>query len=495
MTTKEEKQQKQTRRERRWDAAVPVERLSRGRQLALRVVDATEDAVLVMHLAVMVFAVVAHVVAPTRVFLAFVAGHETFVRPYWLIESLEDGEYGMWPGIFAAMATDAVAMAALVVPAVLPFVIARHYIVRDAKRLKDVVVEFLGGAVVLFLVTYLVGSIAGTFFVLLAAGVAGAISDVGGLLAPVGSGIFMTDLLFATWMWWDDRAAAPRGMSKLLRLGMGAVAGAGLVVLAQTSLRVQPEVRTDEDVILFLAGEEVAHEGEVTGRLRRVTVVTEPGELEPGLLVAPRDTSLYAYGAGLPLFHARQPFFHGPPDELTWDDGVIQFVYELHPSTRAPNLTTRSVTLVPDPGKEYFDQFEHVVSSEDHELARIGLEVAAVNLSGGLWFGLHSASSSEHLYVLASGSELRLEEVGSVTLARAEMDARIERVKVVDAGAAAVVFADDRPVWIVDYHRPMKLGPAMARRPRLKPADSATLRCETFVAKPRADRPFLDPPF
>lgn len=481
-------QPKPSRREKRWAKAVPFEQLPAARQVALRLVDAFEDAILLLHLAVFGFVAFVHLVWPTRGFFLFVVGYETFVRDYWFIERMEHGEYGMWPGILAALGLDALFMALLVLPLVLPFVIARHFIVRDEQRLKDVLVEYVILSVFLLLLTYVVGSVAGTFVVLIVGGLAGVFADVSGLLAPVGSAILITDLLFATAMWWIDRAAAPRGMSRWWRIGLGAAGAVALIAGAQVFLSVQAHVEGEEvdGLVLFIGGERIEHQSEGTGALRKATKVTRKLDFDEGEMVAPRSQRLYSFAPGAPFFMDREPFYHSPPHEIWLDGRQLRLSYALHPWTGKPKRSATKVTLRPDEGKGFYDQYQHVI--EDKSGWGFSVEVKPVDVTAGVSYGLVSQHpDAETLYLMVDGRQVRLYEVAkSLTeLVQHQAKQKISRVGLFNVhGGGTVLTIDGRPVWVLDYHVPAKVGPAMLRRPRLKSDDTAVLEVITYAAPP-----------
>lgn len=477
---------KQGRREKRWAKALPFDQLPTGRQIALRVVDGVEDAVLVLHIAILGFVAFVHLVAPTRGFLLFIAGYETFVRDYWLIERMEHGEYGMWPGILTALGIDAFYMVVLVLPAVLPFVIARHYIVRDQQRLKDVLVEYVLLSGFLLLAVYVVGSIAGTFFVLIAGGLGGVFADVGGLLAPVGSGILLTDLLFATTMWWIDRGSAPRGMSRLARVALGLVGAVVLIVGVQAlvTVRAHVESKKSDGLVLFVSGKRIEHEGKDSGSVRKVSKVTRKLDLKENALVADRDRRLYFYAAGQPLFMSREPFYHSPPDEI-WLEGLsVHLGYALHPWTGKPKRAQQKVTLRPDEGKSFYDQYRHVI--EDERRGGFSVEVRPIDVSEGLSVGLVTQGhEGEGLYLLVNRRAVRLYEIATpvVELARHDAKSDVKRVGMFTTYMrGAVLTLNGLPLWVLNEHVPAKVGPAMLRKPKLKPDDKAVFEAITFVA-------------
>lgn len=477
------KPRRERKREERWGQAKTYEELSAGRRKAAVVVDFIEDALLVLSLGVLGLVLLAHLFVSMRVSLGFIAIHEQLIRSFWFIERMETGEYGMWPGIIAAFGQDAVFMGGLMLVVMMPFALVRRFIFDDERSVGDVVTSTLGGTVATLVATYLVGAIAGTFVMLIVAGVASSGTPAEGLLAPVTSGILVTDLGFTAVLWWDDRASSPRAP----RMRFRGAAGAALAFAFFALLAMRPvvgHVDVGEQVAgtkLYVEGEHVKHDGDLI--VRTIADTRDDLDFDEGEWTA--NGQLNAFGPG-PFLMGRTSFYHSPFTETWLADGETHVSYTLAPWTKTPKRSEKVVTLKPDAGKGFYDQFELVTP---REVFWGGTAVSARkrDVTQGVSWGLFVKNGSgESFYVLADGAEVRLLEIGkpAVVLARYEADAPVERLAVRGHYAFGLtVFVEDEPRWTVAMGL-TAVGAGMVRRPKLQDDDEATLEMTIDRAEP-----------
>ncbi len=447
------------------------------------VVDLVEDALLVLSLGGLGLVMFAHLFVSMRVSIGFIAIHEQLIRSFWFIERMETGEWGMWPGIIAAFGQDAIFMGALMLAVMIPFALVRRVIFEDARSVGDVITSTFWSTVATLLATYLVGAIVGTFIMLIVAGVASTGTAAEGLLAPVTSGILVTDLFFTAALWWDDRASSPRAP----RMRFRGAAGAGLALVLFGLLATRPvvghvDVGEDEaGMRLYIEGDHVRHDGELV--VRKVADTRAELDFDEGEWTA--NGRLYAYGPG-PFLMGRSSFYHSPFTETWLADGETHVSYTLAPWTKAPKRTDKTVTLKPEPGKGFYDQFEIVTPTE---LFLGGTAVSARKRAAtkGVSWGLFVRNGAgESFYVLADGAEVRLLEVAkpAVVLDRFEADEPVERLSVRPHYAFGLtVFVEGEPRWTVGMGI-AGVGAGMVRRPKLQDDDEVTLEIAIDRAEP-----------
>jgi len=475
---------RERRREERWGKAKGYEQLSSGRRIAAAAVDVVEDALLVLSLGVFGLVLMAHLFVSMRVSLGFIALHEQLVRSFWFIERQESGEYGMWPGIIAAFGQDAIFVGGVMLALMIPFALIRRAVFEDERSVGDVVSSTFGSTLATLVATYLVGAIAGTFIMLIVAGVASAETPAEGLLAPVTSGILVTDLVFTVLLWWDDRASSPRAPQMRWRGLAGAILAFvffGLLAIRPIAAHVDLAGH-DEGTGLYLEADYVSHDGELV--VRKVVDTREDVDFDEGEWTEPGH--IHAYGSGQPFLMGRTSFYRSPFSETWLEDGETHVSYRLAPWTEAPTRSKRTVPLKPDAGKGFYDQFELVTPDG---LFQGGTMVAAEKqaVADGLSWGLYVRDGrGSALYVLAEGAEVRLLEVAkpSVVVDRWRGDGDVVRLAIVSHYAFGLtVLVDGQPRWTVAMGTG-RVGAAMVRRPKLLDDDEATLEMTIDRADP-----------
>jgi hypothetical protein len=492
-----------------------------ARTVLLNVSTALQDVVIVFHLALAMALLLVHLIFPTKLFFAFTALYEWVGRGYWTLITASEARADSWivPPLLSALAGDVLWLLAVVLPAMLPFLIVRHLALKQ-QSLAGMVGDFVLGELWALIKALSLGALFGALAVAMAMVMlylfGSPISSKPGVVVdPFTSGIVMVDLLLISFALWSERKRTTE-YNLVGRVVLAALLAVVLLIVSQLVLKLE---------VSF----------EVAARSRQLAVYGfDSSNVNDALTRKSEwDGAAHRFGfasRGTPRFAAKtltaksrkrwlrlfvaqpqRPFLAGPeslyskrPAGATLDGRVVRVRYRLSPWTTRQRQASHPLSFIVDRATRAGEQ-RHVVPRSRPSVAegkRKAMALRVVLMGAPLKIGQRWGISADftprdgkaeprRVRVMADGQRVYLESEDPAgkrfNLLQAELKTSVKELTIKDEEPTRglSIFANGQPLFHLQGKRRSSYNAVLQRPGGLQRGDRATLRAELITATER----------